>query len=482
MIESGWGQIPVVEGGQVLGVVTRTDLIRLWGVPEEPSRRLKIAVRLEQALSEPGLKLVRRISRTADEMDVVPYFVGGLVRDLLLGQPIADVDMVIEGDAIALADQLARTLGGRVIAHRRFGTAKWLLSNEVWAKVADYVSSDEELPPSVDFVTARTEFYTHPTALPQVAQSSIKQDLHRRDFTINTLAIRLDPDHWGELLDFYGGEEDLEAGVIRVLHSLSFIDDPTRILRAARLESRLDFHLDPRSEELIEDALPLLGRVSGDRIRHELELIFREDEPERALCRLDELAALTQVHPELRCDSWLKARYQSLRDGFDPDVWGLTSEDMLFVHLSLLAYRPDEEATQALGERLKVKREDEEDLLLVQNLQQRVPELKELDRTSSIYHLLKHYPARVLAVVWVASDNDLVRERLLRYRTDWRLVEPEVTGDDLKAMGLEPGPLFGDLLRALRDARLNGAVSTRDEETALVKQLLASQDQPKGEA
>jgi tRNA nucleotidyltransferase (CCA-adding enzyme) len=476
MIDSGWGQVPVVDQGQVVGVVTRTDLIRLWGVPEEPSRRHKIAARLEQALSDPVLTLVRHVSQTADEMDFVPYFVGGLVRDLLLGQSIVDVDMVIEGDAIPLARQLAETLGGRVIAHRRFGTAKWLLSNGVWAEVSDQISPDDELPPSVDFVTARTEFYTHPTALPQVEQSSIKQDLHRRDFTINTLAIRLDPDHWGELLDFYGGEEDLEAGVIRVLHSLSFVDDPTRILRAVRLESRLDFHLDPRSEELIEDALPLLKRVSGDRVRHELELIFREDEPERALCRLDELDALPHIHPDLGCDDWLEKRYRILREDFDPAAWGLDSVDLLFVHLALLTYRLDEESTQAVSKRLKVKRETEEDLLLTHDLRKKLPELAELSKTSEIYHLLQPYPARVLAAVWVASDSSLIQERLFRYQTEWRLVEPEITGDDLKAMGLDPGPLFGDLLRRLRDARLNGRVSTLDEEAALLERLLASRE------
>jgi len=478
MIESGWGQIPVVERGTVLGVVTRTDLIRLWGVPEEPSRRLKITARLEQALSDPVLTLVRCISRTAHEMNVVPYFVGGLVRDLLLGQPIVDVDMVIEGDAIALADRLADTLGGRVIAHRRFGTAKWLLSNDVWAKITDQVARESDLPPSVDFVTARTEFYTYPTALPQVEQSSIKQDLHRRDFTINTLAIRLDPDHWGELLDFYGGEDDLEAGVIRVLHSLSFIDDPTRILRAARLESRLDFHLDPRSEQLIDDALPLLRRVSGDRIRHELELIFREDEPERALCRLDALGALAEIHPDLQCDDWLKAKYRALRETFEPSLWRLASGagDMAFVHLAILGYRLDEQATKELSKRLKLKREDEEDLLLVQDLRQTLPKLAKLDRTSDIYRLLEPYASRVLAVVWIASDSTIIQRRVLRYQTDWRLVEPEISGDDLKAMGLEPGPLFGDLLRRVQEARLNGEVSTREEEIALVNRLMASEE------
>lgn len=477
MIESGWGQIPVVDGEDVIGVVTRTDLITLWGVPPEPSQRLKMAARLEQALSSPLLALVRRVSRTAHEMDIVPYFVGGVVRDLLLGQPIVDLDMVVEGDAIALANRLADKFGGRVIAHSRFGTAKWILSERVWAKVADDVPPGDEIPPSVDFVTARTEFYTHPTALPQVAESSIKQDLHRRDFTINTLAIRLDPDHWGELLDFYGGEEDLEKEVIRVLHSLSFIDDPTRILRAARLESRLGFHLDPRSEELIDDALPLLRRVSGDRIRHELELIFREDEPERALCRLDELDALSHIHPDLECDRWLVTRYRTLRERLDPETWNLASEDLVFVHLALLAYRMGEKQVHALGKRLRVRRDVEEDLLLVQNLRRRLPELTELDRPSEMYNLLQPYPARVMAVVSIATSKATAQDRLLRYQTEWRFVEPALTGDDLKEMDLEPGPLFGHLLRKLRDARLNGEVRTREEEVVLVEQVLADENQ-----
>ncbi len=389
--------------------------------------------------------------------------------------------MVIEGNAIALAEELANALGGRVIAHSRFGTAKWLLSDDVWAKMADQIPSGTELPPSVDFVTARTEFYTHPTALPQVEESSIKQDLHRRDFTINTLAIRLDPDHWGELLDFYGGEQDLESGVIRVLHSLSFVDDPTRILRAARLESRLGFHLDPRSEELIEDALPLLKRVSGDRVRHELELIFREDEPERALCRLNELGALEQIHPDLCCDDWLKEKYQLLRRDFDPPTWRLESEDILFLHLALLAYRLDKRGKKALSGRLKLKREDTDDLILLETLRQKASQLNEMSKRSQVYDLLQPYPTRVLAAAWIASPDKSIQERLFRYQTEWRLVEPEITGEDLKAMGLEPGPLFGDLLRTLRDARLNGTVTTRGEEAALVEEELASRGYTKRE-
>jgi tRNA nucleotidyltransferase (CCA-adding enzyme) len=483
MIESGWGQIPVVEGDRVVGVVTRTDLITLWGTPPTPPRRHEVAARLEQAFSEPVLALVRHVSQKANEMGFVPYFVGGLVRDLLLGNPIVDVDMVIEGDAIPLARRLATDLGGRVRTHKRFGTAKWLLSQRVWQQVADYVPADD-LPPSVDFVTARTEFYTYPTALPQVERSSIKQDLHRRDFTINTLAIRLDPDHWGELLDFYGGEADLHDGVIRVLHSLSFVDDPTRMLRAARLESRMGFHLDPRSEELIAEGLPLLKRVSGDRIRHELEQIFHEPEPERALCRLDELGVLAQIHSGLRCDRWLCKKYQTLREHLDAGRWMLDAEnwkldvdDTLFLYLALLAYRLDDEGLEELIIRLKVRRDDAEELRLLPNLKSALPQLGKARWPSAVYRLLQPYPARILAVAWVATNRKRLRERLLRYQTEWRLVEPEISGDDLKGMELRPSPLFGRLLGALRDARLDGKVGTREEEMALLERLLAAEDE-----
>jgi tRNA nucleotidyltransferase (CCA-adding enzyme) len=462
---------------------------------------------LEEALSAPVLSLVRRISETADKEGDVPYFVGGLVRDLLLGQPIVDLDMVIEGDAIALAQRLAGELGGRVRTHRRFGTAKWLISNKVWQAVADMLAEPDqdlghsyELPSSIDFVTARTEFYDYPTALPEVERSSITQDLHRRDFTINTLAIRLDPDHWGELVDFYGGEADLENGVIRVLHSLSFVDDPTRVLRAARLESRMGFHLDPRTEGLIADALPLLKRVSGDRLRHELELIFREAEPERALRRLEELGVLRHIHPELHCDRWLQARYRMIRPGWEPEpglpellglslgarsedeiwhpeTWGITPRDGVYLHLALLAYRLDSEGMEQLIDRLRVRRQDAEDMRFLPQLKEALPQVGRARAPSAIYRVLQHYPARVLAVAWIATDRRRLRERLLRYQTELRQVETELTGSDLRAMELKPGPIFRRVLGALRDARLDGQVSTREEEVVLLGRLLAAESE-----
>jgi tRNA nucleotidyltransferase (CCA-adding enzyme) len=331
-----------------------------------------------------------------------------------------------------------------------------------------------------------------------VERSSITQDLHRRDFTINTLAIRLDPDHWGELLDFYGGEADIQNETIRVLHSLSFVDDPTRMLRAARLESRLGFHLDPRSEELIAEALPLLKRVSGDRIRHELEQIFRETEPEQALCRLEELGVLSQIHPALRCDRWLQAKYRVIREDLESDIarteilglslgtksqdevwnmetWDMQPQDCAYLHLALLAYRLAGEEMEQLIVRLKVGRRDAEDMRLLSQLKEALPQLGKARQVSAIYRLLQPYPSRVLAVAWVAADRRRLRERLLRYQTEWRLVETELTGDDLKAMGLKPGPIFGQLLEALRDARLDGQVRTREEEEAMLEKLLAAE-------
>jgi tRNA nucleotidyltransferase (CCA-adding enzyme) len=212
-----------------------------------------------------------------------------------------------------------------------------------------------------------------------------------------------------------------------------------------------------------------------------LELISREDEPERALCRLDELDALSQIHPDLQCDHWLKAKYRAVRERLDPEVWELKSEDMLFIHLALLAYRLGEKGLQALSKRLKMKRDYEEDLLLVCDLRQGLAELVGLSRPSATYRLLQPYPARVLAVNWIASEQAVVRDALFSYQVEWRLMEPEITGDDLKAMGLKPGPLFGQLLSALRDARLDGEVKTRQEEMAVVETMLAAEDQPEEE-
>jgi tRNA nucleotidyltransferase (CCA-adding enzyme) len=482
MAEHGWGQMPVVEAGQVTGIVTRTDLIKLWSTPEKPEGGLeRITSRLRAALSPATLALVHRASAQADGMGYSLYFVGGLVRDLLLDLPIFDIDLVVEGDAIRLVKDLRRQLGGRVRSHSRFGTAKWLIDEAAAQKLITRLASEEdlqeadpdELPEAIDFVTARTEFYTHPTALPEVERSSIKQDLHRRDFTINTLAIRLEPDRFGELLDFYGGEADLRQGLIRVLHSLSFIEDPTRILRAARLEARLDFEIEPRTEELIGDALPMMDRVSGDRIRHELEFIFQEAVPERALCRLQDLGALEAITPGLTCDEWLRKTFQELRRAADDPVWELTGEGMSFVYLALLLHRLSPQARKAAQKRLKLSRDDVDRLEEIDQIKLHLPNLAERQPPSVLFQWLSPFSKQALLTAWVAAE-DAAQEQIRYFQAELRDVRPLLDGHDLMDLyDLKPGPIFKQLLNRLREARLDGQVESREDEQALLKELLA---------
>ncbi|MDY7040774.1 MAG: CBS domain-containing protein [Chloroflexota bacterium] len=470
MMEHGLGQVPVVEDGVVTGIVTRTDLIELWSERPRPSRQDEIAALIEKALPPPLLNLIREASETASKMGYALYVVGGFVRDLLLGIPNFDVDLVVEGDAIKLAKRLRRRVGGRVRSHTRFGTAKLLFDN----------GGERYGIPSLDFVTARAEFYEHPTALPQVERSSIKQDLHRRDFTINTLAIRLDPEHYGELLDFYGGEQDLRNGVIRVLHSLSFVEDPTRTLRAVRFEQRLGFHIEPRTEELIANALDLLHRISGERIRHELVLIFQEEEPERCLARLAELEILGQIHPCLRHDEWLERKFRQLRQALHEGSWpadvctepNVTST----VYLALLVYRLNVEELESIIARLKIPRDDADLLHEVSSLRQGEARIAEDGHPpSTIVHWLERYAPQALFVLWVATDSDRVRYQVERYCQEWRFVQSEIDGLYLKELGLKPGPVFGNILHRLRNARLNGEVTTLEGEKAFLEQILSEE-------
>jgi len=416
---------------------------------------------MERTLPSSLAKVHKEASNTASEMGFHLYVVGGFVRDLLLGVPNLDLDLVVEGDAITLARRLAEKVGGRVHSHARFGTAKLIFEGEAIL--------------SLDFATARVEFYEHPTALPQVERSSIKQDLHRRDFTINTLAICLDPDRYGELLDFYGGERDLKEGLIRVLHSLSFVEDPTRMLRAARLEQRLGFRIEGRTEELLRNALDLLDRVSGERIRNELYLIFQEDEPERPLRRLEGLGILARIHPGLKCDDWLRERFRRLREGLTTGSWELEPGPaaLSIQYLALLIFRLSAEELKALIARLSLASREAKVLRQVNKLKSLLPELGKRRRPSAIYRLLEPFSSEALFVLWVAADSDLAREQLELYHRKLRYIKPEIDGEHLKGIGLKPGPLFGRILDALCDARLDGEVTSLEEERELVEEMLA---------
>jgi tRNA nucleotidyltransferase (CCA-adding enzyme) len=487
MMVEAWGQVPVVavshaheqEGhGRIIGIVTRTDLLNRLStpvsLPEEQNFRRLLAHALPPALWQ----MVQLVSRAADELSMPLYFVGGLVRDLILGKPPVDVDMVVEGEAIKLARRLRELHGGEVHSHERFGTAKWLLSEDDWRELAP----DEDVtavPHAIDFVTARTEFYTRPTALPEVERSSIKLDLHRRDFSVNTLAIRLDGAHLGKLLDFYGGRRDLQQGVIRVLHSLSFIDDPTRILRAIRLEQRLNFTIEPRTAELIGDALPLLDRVTGDRIRHEIQLAMREGAPIPALARLAEMGVLAQIHPDLDWSPAQAAPFERLRDLLNDPLWRPSLEEessasaLFALWLSPLPL-PVQEMVMA---RLKVRKSTRDEVTNLTALLTQLSDLPETARPSEVARLMRQFRDQTLLTARAAVERDgRLAAWLDRYQQEWRLVKTAVSGHDLLALGLKPGPRIGRILERLLNGRLDGEITDDATEQAYLERLLAEEN------
>ncbi len=477
MTDTGWGQVPVVdEAGRIVGIVTRTDLLKTLAPRPSAGRARNLAESLERALPPERLLLLRAVIAAAAEQNAALYIVGGFVRDLLLERPSLDFDLVVEGDAIALAKALARRYGGRVTGHSRFGTAKWFLHDGF--KAAELgLSSGTALPEFLDFITARTEFYERPTALPTVERGSIKLDLHRRDFTINTLALRLDGRHYGELLDYWGGLADLRAGLVRVLHSLSFVDDPTRMLRAVRFEQRFGFRIEARTLQLMDEARPLLERLSPERVGHEIDLILDEPAAASMLARLDELGLLKAIHAALPWDDALKALLVSALDQPPPAEWGALPDLRSVPRRRALGYLlwlsglPPAQI-HAVCTRLRLAISLRAALLAAHDLRANLPALQEA-RPSAVVARLEEVPPLAVFAVWLAAAPE-ERLPLENYLARWRHVHPTVSGHTLQARGLTPGPSFRKILRRLRDAWLDGDVKNEQEEQTLLEKLLAA--------
>lgn len=479
MMRTGWGQIPVVDDdGKLIGIVTRTDLIKRWGQRADDGRREEILDLMQAAITPDMWALLRAIARQAQAHGLGLYVVGGFVRDLLLGEPNHDLDLVVEGDAIALVRAIRDAYGGDMRSHAQFGTAKWILDDAVAQKLSVEMPGSA-WPAFVDFVSARTEFYDQPTALPVVQRGSIKLDLHRRDFTINTLAIRLSPEPMGELLDFYGGEQDLKEGVIRVLHSLSFVDDPTRMLRAVRLEQRLGFQIEPRTEELITGALWLLERVSGDRIRHELAAILAEMYPLRALERLERLGILTALHPDLRIDAWVRGAFYAVRYARQSPPWPSLVEfdNWMLTTFSLLTSRLPQADLEEFGRRLQFSRAYLDHLHHARTAIALLSELDTPRAPSEMVAMLEHLDEVGWLAAWAAAPTATARDQIAAFAGNYRFVKPTLSGRDIEALtGLKPGPVYGDLLHALRMALLDGVINTPQEERALLLDLVQRGD------
>jgi len=460
MITHGWGQVPVVENDSIIGVVTRTDLIKRTVSPTRAAQR-NLANELAASLPKDRVDLIHLISNAAAELNVSLFIVGGFVRDLILGTPSADFDLVVEGEAIKLAKKLAAQHGGKVTAHSQFGTAKWKLPSTFPL-------------PALDFVTARSEFYPHPSALPEVERGSIKLDLHRRDFTINTLALRLDKDAFGDLLDFWGGEKDLRDGLIRVLHSISFVDDPTRILRAVRFEQRLNFKIEPRTLELISHALPLLDRVSGDRIRHELEAMLKEREPEKHLTRLGELGILKQIHPELDFNGDVAKRFVSVGATLAVAQHGQGQAALpLQIYFALWLSALPHDSLEEVIARLKFSSKVGDVIRQVSEIRLLIPHLTPELKFSELHTALGEFDREVLPLLLILCDDDSRRAHLTEYVTRITQVHIATDGSTLQAMGLKPSPLFKKIITRLQDAYLDGEIKNEEEEKSLLQKILS---------
>jgi tRNA nucleotidyltransferase (CCA-adding enzyme) len=459
----------VMTGGRLSGLVTHADLLRAeHGASYLASRiapaRLEAAERFRESF-EALLPLevrgaVREIGVVAQEEGVRAFVVGGFVRDMLLRRRNLDVDIVVEGDGIAFAHQVADRLGGHVRAHARFGTAVVVLERGL----------------HIDVTTARTEYYTRPGALPTVERSSLRRDLLRRDFSINAMAAEIDPAEFGSIADPFGGLADLGDGVVRVLHPLSFVEDPTRVLRAARFEERFGFSMDDATEGLARRAVAmgLLEELSGARLREELLAMLDEADPGSPLQRLETLGALRALLPTGVVAHEAVADVRAVLVSLEkmPRRAGRPPRRVTSL-LVALAGRGAPAAVDRWVERLRVGREAG---VAAREASLRSPALlRALDRVGPVRDSHLHAmldPLTPESLVYVrALGSGRVRERVDRFAGTLSHVRLEVSGDDLIAMGVEPSAAFSDILSRIRARRLDGAVAGRKAELDELRRL-----------
>jgi tRNA nucleotidyltransferase (CCA-adding enzyme) len=294
--------------------------------------------------------------------------------------------------------------------------------------------------------------------------------LHRRDFSINTLALRLDGRYYGELLDHWGGGKDLQEGLIRVLHSLSFVDDPTRMLRAVRLEQRLEFTLEPRTLELLQEALPLLDRVSGDRIRNELDAIFQEQHLFKIMRRLDELGLLSAINHALTWSETIEKAWSKVASFSPPESWRLDSlPSQKFFYYGLWFFELEASDVRKICERLHFPSIMRQNYLDSNRLGKELPSLCSQSKPSSIVEELESLREPALLVVWLGvHDQPECQKAVENYLSHWRFVSPQTSGETLREMGLSPGPMYSQILKELRDAWLDGKITSPEEENEIL--------------
>lgn len=471
--------VPIVSGdSSVVGVVSRTDLINIFA--QEPGRMnptdrapksRNMGRTMRDRLPKDVLDILEKAGALGRSRQTPVYVVGGFVRDLLLKTPNHDIDLVVEGDGIGFARAFAGVLGGRVRVHKKFLTSVVIFPG---------AGGKEE---RMDVATARLEYYESPAALPTVEHSSIKMDLYRRDFTINALAIRLDCEPMGEIVDFFGGQKDIRDRVIRVLHTLSFVEDPTRCLRAVRFEQRYHFRIGPATEKLIKNdvSLKLLDKLSPSRLFNEFEHICAEETAILCIRRLHELGILQAIHPQLSINPDRKemlirtakvmAWYRLLYIDEEMRPWLV----YFLVLCSSLTYAVTLEVFRRLGIPPALKNEVLGCREKARSLRSSLKRLTATPgfRVSALCAMLRPLPVEFVLYLMADMEVPETRRALSRYITVWRTEKPDVDGSDLKKLGLAPGPAYGVILQRLLEAKLDGTAASPEEQLALARQLAA---------
>ena len=467
--------VPIVQHDAVVGVITRTDLINLFvndptGLPplRDTRKERNVAKLMRDRLTRDCNALLAQAGELGDSMGMQVYAVGGFVRDMLLNVHNQDIDLVVEGNGLAFARALADKLGGRVREHQEFLTAVVIFEDRPGHSRR------------IDVATARLEYYESPAALPTVEVSSIKMDLSRRDFSINALAIRLGKAVYGQLVDFFGSQHDIRDRIIRVLHSLSFVEDPTRCLRAVRFAERYNFRLGTGTERLIKNALglKLMDKLSGARLFHEFCLICEEANPTAAFTHLDKLGILGAIHPSLALVTPRMELMHKVKDVLDWYRLLYYEEKCAQWYLYLLALCRGMNYPEASGifERLGLPSTQKGDILQrrerIRAARHRLQYWqKKQGRISELCEILDALSLEGALFLMAYCDDESLRMNLSRYITTWRRDKVDITGEDLMAMGLPPGPLFGRILRRVLAAKRDGNAPTRESQKFLARTL-----------
>lgn len=471
MIEQNQRFMPVLENSRIAGAITRTDLLRSMyesllrkdriitheRLTEKPSIGKNLSSIMKSKFPSKIFDILKLAGVVADDLGFQAYIVGGSVRDLLRGEANLDIDIVVEVDGIAFAHALGKKLNARVKSHKRFGTAV-------------VVTDDFKF----DVATSRTEYYESPAALPTVETSSIKKDLYRRDFTINTMAIKLNPDRFGQLFDFFGGQRDIKEKTIRILHNLSFIEDPTRAFRAIRFSERFGFKISKHTINLIKTAvrINLFDKLSGARMYDELNLLFLETEPISAIRRLEELNLLQFIHRHLKVTKALEDTFKSIQETYTWFKLLFFEEEINKSHLFLMSLIEEltlperKEALQRLQVPPKASRE------MLDGIEHSQTALTKLQHASQreIYYILSPLNVQAVLFTMAKAQRKEQKKAVSLFLTTLRKIRPELKGEDLQKMGYNPGPFYKKIFTAILDARLERQVKSRENEIDFVRE------------